>query len=183
LSQASDAELIRLVARGDASAMEALFRRHHETVHNLCFRLTMRRDAADDLVQETFLRVLRSAGSYRGEAAFTTWLYRVTRNICLDYLRTTHRRVATEGVGEERDPVVEEDQAVPDRRLILEEALSALSPEQREVLMLRRYHDLSFEELGRILGCSAGTARVRAHRALLALRQLCLTLERRRADV
>jgi len=170
---------------GDLASLGELYRRHMRSVHGLCYRMTGSETEADDLVQETFLRVLRHRRSFRGQARFTTWLYRITRNVCLDHLRRTRRRqrvrqrhVTLEGVtshAEAREPLW----ALP----ILERALARLPDEKRAAVILSRYYDLSSAEIAKILGCSVGTAKVRVHRALKELRGIVKGMERESDEV
>src|SRR5689334_14529517 len=154
---------------GELAAFDALFRRHYESIRSLCARVTATPSNGDDLAQETFLRVLRHRTTFRGDARFTTWLYRVARNVCLEQIarQARDRRIA-ERWSSEAVTSIKPD--APDETDQLATAFEALTPEQREVLVLCRYHDLPFAEVGEILGCTAGAARVRAHRALGALR-------------
>lgn len=166
----SDEQLMLALRDGELSAFDALFRRHYETVRSLCARIVPSGDAGDDLAQETFLRILRHRGTFRGDARFTTWVYRIARNVCLEHVAriSRHDRLAAAWGAEvpnETSPTVADDDIGQ-----LEAAMQALSPEQREVLVLCRFQGLSFTEVGEILGCTAGAARVRAHRALAALR-------------
>jgi len=158
------------LAAGEPEALDLLFRRHHERVHALCARLTHDAASADDLVQETFLRVLRFAPSFQRRARFTTWLYRIARNLCHDHALRTRRAEP------EQDIVIEPAQR--DARLdLLERALRQLPETLREALVLSRYHDLPYAELATVLGCSPGAARVRVHRALNELKQRVQELE------
>ena len=170
MSSTTDEALMRRLAAGEGEALDLLFRRHHERVHALCARLTHDAAAADDLVQETFLRVLRYARSFRQQARFTTWLYRIARNLCHDHaLRMTRQEP-------EQDAQVEPVQR--DGRLdSLELALRELPETLREALVLSRFHDLPYAELAVVLGCSPGAARVRVHRALNELRKRVQELE------
>ena len=172
----SDEELMLALRDGDLAAFDALFRRHYETVRGLCARITTTGGAGDDLAQETFLRVLRHRATFRGEARFTTWVYRVARNVCLEQIArdARDRRLAEQwsaaaatSVGPDRSDETE----------LLAVAMRSLTAEQREVLVLCRYHDLPFSEIGAVLGCTAGAARVRAHRALTALREAYVKLD------
>ena len=166
----SDEELMLALRDGELAAFDALFRRHYETVRALCARITATPSVGDDLAQETFLRVLRHRATFRGDARFTTWLYRISRNLCLEQIarQARDRRIAERWTSE-ATPSGKPDQS--DQTEQLAAAFQKLSAEQREVLVLCRYHDLPFAEVGEILGCSAGAARVRAHRALNALRE------------
>jgi DNA-directed RNA polymerase specialized sigma24 family protein len=153
---------------GALTAFDALFRRHYETVRALCTRLASADDAGDDLAQETFLRILRYRSTFRGDARFTTWAYRIARNVCLEQLARASRdvRLAEQWAAETSSVTPAASRS------------DALTPEHREVLVLCRYHGLPFTDIGEILGCTAGAARVRAHRALMALRANYLALER-----
>lgn len=165
----SDEQLMLALRDGELSAFDALFRRHYETVRGLCARVAASDDGGDDLAQETFLRILRHRATFRGSARFTTWSYRIARNVCLEHLaRASRERRMTEQWGAES--LTATSSADGDDIAQLEAAMRALSTEHREVLVLCRYQGLSFTEIGEILGCTPGAARVRAHRALLALR-------------
>ena len=165
---------------GELTAFDTLFRRHYESVRALCARITANPGAGDDLAQETFLRVLRHRATFRGDARFTTWIYRIARNLSLEHLARAARdqRIA------ERWKVEAPLSLGPDGSDELDalaSALQALPPDQREVLVLCRYHDLPFAEVAEILGCTPGAARVRAHRALVALRKAYDAREHRRS--
>ena len=166
----SDEELMLALRDGELTAFDALFRRHYESVRMLCARVTATASVGDDLAQETFLRVLRHRATFRGDARFTTWIYRIARNLCLEHVARAARdqRIA------ERWKVEAPVSLASDRSDELDAlaaALQTLPPDQREVLVLCRYHDLPFAEVAEILGCTPGAARVRAHRALVALRK------------
>jgi RNA polymerase sigma-70 factor (ECF subfamily) len=173
----SDDALMLALRDGELAAFDALFRRHYESVRALCSRVTGTPSVGEDLAQETFLRVLRHRSTFRGDARFTTWLYRIAHNLCLEQVsrQARDRRLA------ERWSVDAETRSGPDRsdRLDqLEAALATLTPEQREIITLCRFQDLPFAEIAAILGCTAGAARVRAHRAILALREAYLSMDR-----
>lgn len=167
------------VRRGHLDALGVLFRRHQSAVHALAHRLTGDASAADDVVQETFLRVLRYRQTFRGSASFTTWLYRVARNACLDHLRIgLRRRDALTRWERERDGPVAQRATDPDMRLeILERGLMQLSLEKREALVLSRFLGLRYDEIGKICGVSPGAIKLRIHRALRELREACHALE------
>ncbi len=173
----SDEQLMLALRDGELSAFEALFRRHYETMRALCARMAAMSDVGDDLAQETFLRILRYRATFRGDARFTTWAYRIARNVCLEQVAraSRERRVAESWAAEVESATTPMGRG--DEIAQLEAAMQALVPEHREVLVLCRYHGLPFTEIGEILGCTAGAARVRAHRALLALRANYLALE------
>jgi RNA polymerase sigma-70 factor (ECF subfamily) len=164
---------MRQVKAGDGGAFDVLFRRHYARVHGLCARLVCDPVVADDLAQDTFIRVLRLGRTFRERSRFTTWLYRVARNVCLDHVKRVRRIAVVDGQAFEADVANGNDA----RLHLLERALTMLAPERREAIVLSRFHDLPYEELAEVLNCSAGAARVRVHRALLELKQIVHQLE------
>jgi RNA polymerase sigma-70 factor (ECF subfamily) len=167
---ATDAELMDAVRAGDPSAIGVLFDRHHARLFAFFARLTGRRDASEDLVQETFVRILKYSPGFRGDGELVVWMYRIARNVFADSWRD--RRPA-EPLDEERaDPGstalerLERDEELG----LLERALAELPAGERELLVLCRFEGLRYDEIGELLGCSAGAAKVRAHRALARLR-------------
>ena len=180
MAEGSDEELMLALQGGELAAFDALFRRHYESVRALCSRISGTPALGDDLAQETFLRVLRHRATFRGDARFTTWLYRIARNLCLEQLARAARDRQIAERWKAEAPAASREPERSDESEQIATALDSLTPEQREVLVLCRYHDLPFTEIGAILGCTAGAARVRAHRALLALRKAYASLDRTR---
>jgi RNA polymerase sigma-70 factor (ECF subfamily) len=176
---------MQALVEGDLTGLAELYRRHMANVHALCYRLTGSAEAADDMVQETFLRVVRHRASFRGQARFTTWLYRIARNVCIDHLQSSQRRrrareryrVVTGNAGHVQAPEPPEDVRA------LARALARLSHEKREALVLSRYYDLSHTEIADIVGCSVGAVKVRVHRALKDLRGMVEVMERESDEV
>jgi RNA polymerase sigma-70 factor (ECF subfamily) len=167
-----DSDLIRRWQEADEDAFAALVRRWQAPVARFLARLVGRPDAVPDLCQEVFLRVYLARTRYRQAGAFSTWLYRIALNVGRDALRR-HRRAplplpegeppAAEGLAEARCEQQELAQAV-------EEALAELPPPLREVLVLRHYEGLNFEEIARLLGAPASTLKSRFAAALGRLR-------------
>jgi len=178
LADKADHELTAAVAGGDLNALGALFERHHERVHAICYRMTGDSSVADDLVQESFLRILKYSRGFGGRAAFTTWLYRLVRNVCLDHLSAesrTRTRAAMMAVEQEHDAPQDHD---TDPRLdAIRNALNRLAPDKRDVLVLSRYEGLSYAEIAEICETTVGAIKVRAHRAMRELRQQLAELE------
>ncbi len=172
---ASDEELVAALAGGDERAFEELVVRYRQRLFAFVYRHTGGPDA-DDIVQETWMRILRAAGSFDSRKRFTTWLFQVALNLCRDFGR--RRRVrgpeAESGCnGEEQDveseasSVMVEDAAAA--RIDAERFLARLPEEQREVLILRFHADLSEHEIADLLGCPPGTVKSRIHYALARL--------------
>src|ERR1043165_7313258 len=174
---ASDLALAQSAAKGDMSAFEELYRRHHRRVYSLCLRMTQNVTEAEDLAQEAFVQLFRKIGSFRGESAFTTWLHRLTVNQVLMHFRK--RSVRDEKTTEEGETP---DQAVmgtenPDRmpvvdRIALDNAIAQLPQGYRTVFVLHDLEVYEHEEIGRMLGCAVGTSKSQLHKARMKLRNL-----------
>lgn len=170
---------------GEARAFETLVLRHRGAIFNFILRQTGQRARAEDVLQETWLKVVRSAGQWQPRAKVTTWLYTVARNLCVDSARKeSYRRTETLGEaapGEEHrrpvepqaDPVANPDRSAHNRevRPLLEKALRSLSAEQREVFVLREYSGIAFKEIAEVTGVSENTVKSRMRYALEALRK------------
>lgn len=170
-------EMDELVARakdGDRSAFDELVRRTHADTYTLAYRLCGNEEDAHDVVQDAYLRAFRGLKRFRGDAQFTTWMYRITAN-CANTLmgkRQRHRHdelpETVEDTDHDRDPVAHSDALA--LRADLEEALSELSPKLRAVVVLRDVYELSHEDVAAELGISQTAAKVRLHRARLQLK-------------
>ena len=181
----SEEQLIRRAQQGDNGAFEELLLLHQKKVYNLCLRMSANPDDALDLSQEAFLRAWRSLGQYQFEASFSTWLFRLTSNICIDFLRRKKRRQETsltesyDGSDEGAELSVPDAQPGPEQQAMTNEtkielarAMEQLSPEHREILQLRVVEDLQYEQIADILGVRVGTVKSRLARARLALRKI-----------
>lgn len=185
-SALEDADLMLRYAAGDTEAFTPLWERHHRAVFRFIYRSVHQADRAEELTQEVFLRVVRNAARYEKSARFTTWLYTIARNLCIDESRRQRHRRATsldqpldaEGGGETRldrveDPHARSGGAERDRdrfRTALARAITTLPDEQREVFLLRHVENLRFHEIGEITGVSENTVKSRMRYALAALR-------------
>lgn len=183
-----DRAVIEQVLAGDNDAFGILVERYQTKIYNLALRMCGNEDDAFDLAQESFLRAWRNLGSFQFESAFSTWLFRLCSNICLDFLRAKKRRAAvsltmTDDEGEENqlelpDPGKTPEEAVfaAEDRELLTRALNELPADQREILTLRAIDDLSYSEIARILNLQEGTVKSRLSRARTALRKKLLQI-------
>lgn len=163
----SDEELVRaFVTEDDRDALEVLLRRHETRVYGLAFRLLGNRADALDAAQDAFLNLFRKAHSFKGEAAFSTWLHRLTVNACRDLGRKRSR--APEPV---QQPEVAEADALgrADDRMLVESALAGLPEEQRTATILRDLQGHSYQEISEITGVPVGTVKSRIARARMSL--------------
>ena len=162
---ASDEDLAVRLAEGDEAALEELLRRYRRPLAAFLARRTAGRDV-DDLFQETWLRVVRSSERFDRSRRFSTWLFQIATNLSRDWWRRNRRALAESNV-EAIDPTGSAEPSLD--RLTADGLLALLPDEQREVLILRYYHDMSEAEIAAILDCPRGTVKSRAHNALARL--------------
>ena len=179
----SDHDLMLAVRDGELDALGELFERHHGPLYGFLVKLTGQRSAAEDITQTVFQRMLKYRHTYRQDGSFTAWMYHLARRCAADYFRkASHSPTAIDPqvLNEQVDsaPHAGENAAVRDEHALLHVALARLHRDDREVLLLSRFQELSFAEVASILECSAGAAKVRAHRALRELRDIFLSLQR-----
>jgi RNA polymerase sigma-70 factor, ECF subfamily len=181
--------LLRRLRERDERAFREMVERYQDRVFNLVFRMIGTREEAEDLAQEVFVTVFKSIDSFRGEAKFSTWLYRIAANHCKNRIKylsrradrktgaldeTAEREAAAQGGG----PIAAGHIAAPDRVLegvqmdrLVQQAIAALDEDHRLVVVLRDLEELSYEEICEITGLPEGTVKSRLHRARLALKE------------
>ncbi|MCH8978148.1 MAG: sigma-70 family RNA polymerase sigma factor [Armatimonadetes bacterium] len=175
----SDESLVRSARNGDFSAFEVLFERHRALVYRFVYQMAPRRDDAEDIVQEVFVRAFQNLHRYRDEAKFTTWLLRIATNLGTDRARMFRRRQSLEQkeaagaltwmtVGNIEDPVenLQRDQL----KSILRRAIGALPDHHRNAIMMRDIEEMEYPDMADLLGCTVGGAKLRVLRARRALR-------------
>jgi RNA polymerase sigma factor (sigma-70 family) len=164
---------MKRVQEGETAQLAVLFERHHFALFRYLLGLSGNRALSEDLVQEVFFRVIKYARTYDTALAFPVWLYRMARNAYFDSRRNSGREVAVDEFKEIKssEPMQEEIMTRKQDEALLQEALRRLPEDKREVLILSRYQDLRYDEIGRILECEAGAVKVRVYRALKELRE------------
>jgi RNA polymerase sigma-70 factor (ECF subfamily) len=181
----ADEDLMVRYQRGEARAFEVLLTRHRKAVYNFILRFVGDRETAEDLLQESFVRVIRGAASYKRQAKFTTWLYTIARNLCVDQTRRRkHRKHAsldaplgsTDESGTLLD-VIASNEIASDRQSVnrqmsqtMQRAIEALTEEQREVFLMREMLDMPFKQIAEVIGVSENTVKSRMRYALEKLR-------------
>jgi RNA polymerase sigma-70 factor (ECF subfamily) len=179
LTTETDAVLVQRARDGEYAAFEALFERHRTLVYRFAYQMTGKRDDAEDMVQEAFVRAYQHLARYRDEAKFTTWLLRIVTNLCTDQARMSNRRNALEQqeaagaldwmtLGSHDDPV--ENLEGDRRKLALRKALAALPLHHRTMIVLRDLEERDYPDIAAIVGCTVGGAKLRVLRARRALR-------------
>ena len=177
----TDEELVARSVGGDTESFNQLIKRWEKPIFALAYRTIGREDDARDVVQETFLRAFRGLGGFKGQAKFSSWLYRIALNLCRDWMRRQRRtpvvsapdgvdliELAGEGKGVERidDLIVRQDLTRAVAR-----AMRVLPEEQRTAIVLKEYHGLTFQEISELLGCPLSTVKTRLYQGLTVLRK------------
>ena len=175
-------QLIQQAAAGDAAAFETLMLRYQQQVYNLALRMVNNEADAQDLAQEAFIRAWRALDSFHYTSQFSTWLYRLTSNICIDFLRAQKRKktVSLTMLRDDEDsqwdlpdnePLPEQQMIAAEEREALSRAFAALDPEFRQILTLRIVNGCSYQEISQILDLPEGTVKSRLSRAREQLRK------------
>ncbi len=181
----TDREVVEHCQRGELRAYEILVNRYRNKVYGLAHSMLRNEEDATDVCQEAFVRAWQSIRSFKKNASFYTWLYRITTNLCIDFVRKRDRRPTTpleEGIEPDASVDVEmppstnpsptDDVQRKELREQIDEALLELSPEHRAVIQLREYDGLEYAEIARAVGCSIGTVMSRLHYARKHLQKL-----------
>ena len=171
-------QLIQQAAAGDSAAFEQLVTRYEKLVYSVAFRMTNNREDALDLSQETFVKVWKSLAFFKFESAFSTWIYRIAGNVCLDFLRR-QKRVRSLTVSDEEVQLDLPDDSQDPARMVIEQAeqqavsnaLASLEPEYRAALTLRAVAGLSYQEIAEALDIQPGTVKSRINRGRERLRK------------
>jgi len=165
------------VRGGDAQPFAILFDRYHQRLFDFFYRLSGEAASSEDLVQEVFLRMLKYRHTFRENSEFRAWMYRIARSARIDRFKR-RKNESPLAVGSEGSPdMVEESIAFQrieeqERSLLLQQALLRLPEDKRELLVLARFQELKYEQIGNLLDVDVGTIKVRVHRAMLELRDI-----------
>ncbi|WP_207505934.1 RNA polymerase sigma factor [Telluribacter humicola] len=170
------------VKAGDLDKMGLLFERYHRELFGYLYHMSGRPDVSEDIVQTVFYRMLKYRHTFTGEGSFRSWMYHLARNVLVDTAQK-NKRMAYHHDMVEYDEKIGGDLAADEplqkeqELAVLQEALSGLSPEHREVLVLSRFQELKYEEIARILDTTEGAIKVRVHRAMNELKKIYLRIE------
>ena len=181
LGKKTDEELVALAQRGDEDSFNQLVLRWERPIYALAYRTLGREDDARDVCQEAFLRAYRALRGFKGEAKFSSWLYRITLNLCRDWMRKQRRTPVSqvpEGLelsdlaGEAPDAVSVEDLvARREMSAAVSKVMALLPEEQRTAIILKEYHGLTFQEIADMQGCPLSTVKTRLYQGLSVVRR------------
>jgi RNA polymerase sigma-70 factor, ECF subfamily len=181
----ADEDLMVMYQKGEVRAFEVLLSRHRKPVFNFILRFVGDRETAEDLLQESFMRVIKGAEAYKRQAKFTTWLYTIARNLCVDQTRRRkHRKHASLDApmdsGEESGTLLDVlpgNEMASDRKSVnkqlheqMQAAIAALSEDQREVFLMREFLDMPFKQIADVVGVPENTVKSRMRYALEKVR-------------
>lgn len=178
-----EARLVRLSRNGDRQAFEELVNMYQEKIYHLAYRMLNFSSEAEDVVQETFLRVYMNMDRYDENQKFSTWIYRIATNLCIDRLRKRKPNYSLDaempdGEGADWYSLLPSDQETPEEELVLSEtqeeirkAIGTLPEKYKSVVILRYLHDMSLQEIGDVLGMPVTTVKTRVHRGREYLRK------------
>lgn len=162
------------VRDGDIDLMGELFEQHHRRLYNFFLLATGKRAASEDLVQDVFFRMLKYRHTYREKGEFETWMFRIARNARVDYYRSQRHQDSIDDhpdlVDDGPDPSETVEQQ--DDVAMLHQALAELPEDKREVLIMSKFTEMKYEDIGAVLGCTVGAVKVRVHRAIRDLAEI-----------
>lgn len=177
----TDEELVARSAAGDVDSFNQLVVRWERPIYSLAYRVLGREEDARDVSQETFLRAFRAVKGFKGQAKFSSWLYRIALNLCRDWLRRERRAAAFHPVDERAgfdfdafdtgEESVEDFVVRRDLSRVIARAMAALPPEQRTAIVLKEYHGLTFQEIADLQECPLSTVKTRLYQGLTVLRR------------
>ena len=177
----TDEELVARSISGDADSFNELILRWERPIYALAYRTIGREEDARDVCQETFLRAFRALPGFRGQAKFSSWLYRIALNLCRDWIRRERRTPVSQvpegldlaDIAAERGPVesIEELVARHDLSRVVAKAMEELPDEQRTAIILKEYHGMTFQEIADLQGCPLSTVKTRLYQGLTVLRR------------
>ncbi len=175
----SDRVTLKRAQKGDQRAFESILETHERMIYSICLRMCGSREDALDVSQETAVRIWRNIGRFTGEAALSTWIYRIATNACLDHLRKRKDVLSVDALGEEGYAPPASAGEMPENALDGKEtlrevakALDRLPEDQRAAVVLRDVNDLTYEEVADVLGVNLNTVKSRISRGRKSLRDL-----------
>ena len=173
MDDVAERSLINRFQNGDESAYSELFDSNHRRVLNLGLRMLRNEESALDVAQEVFMRAYEELPNWRGEARFSTWLYRTALNVCFERIRAEEkqRRIKDRNTEEQLIPSPELHISATEVRNAIDKAIKTLPTRQQTIFVLKQYEELRFSEIAAMLEITEGGAKASYHKALMALRE------------
>lgn len=182
MQQLTDNALMLKVKSGDLDKLGLLYERHKKRLFGFFYNMNQNASISEDLVHNVFVRMLKYKHTFTGEGSFAAWMFRTARNVNYDHHRKNKKEKNKGGLesveyklqdGQNFDSEMDKKDEVS----LLKRAMQKLPPEKREILVLSKLKEIKYSEIGEILGCTEGAAKVKAHRALNDLRKIFLQME------
>lgn len=171
-----DAALVAASVAGDREAFDVIVERHRRTVYQVCYRFVSNHEDASDLSQEAFVRAWRGLKNFKGQAALSTWLYRIAVNVCLNRVGAKSAIIEPIESGDAFEDTRSEDARAKllreERAVAVRSAIAGLPKKQRATLILRTYHDMSHQQIADVLGSSVGAVKANFFHALANLKKI-----------
>ena len=178
LDPTQEREIVLRCQNGDADAMGTLIIRYQHWVYNIAYGILGHHQDAEDVAQDAFVSAWENIGKFQFRSRFSTWLYRIVKNKCLNHIDQYQRRKTDPTEIDDSQPWVPLDTVTPEEEALRTEekeivhaALAKLKPSYREILVLRELRDMAYEEIAEILGCTLGRVKSRLHEARKALKK------------
>ena len=177
-----DRELLKRALNGDIAAFEELVGSNEKRIYNLCYRMMKNEQDAQDMAQEALIKAWRSLRKFNLKAAFSTWLYKIAVNTCLDELRKRKNNTQSIEDLKEKGHTIQDEKTKnftddSDLRYEITQAMDKLEPKEKIIIVLKDVHGYSYEEISGILECPVGTVRSRLSRSRKKLAGICIDME------
>jgi RNA polymerase sigma factor (sigma-70 family) len=184
LNTLTDNTIMLKVKAGDLEKMGLLFERYHRQLYGFLFHMTYQREASEDMVQQVFYKMLKYRHTFTGSGEFVHWMYSIARNTIKDLAKQNKHQQKHDSADDMADQLgdgisLEDQLEKKQAKAELLKAMERLGNEQREILVLNRFQELKYTEIGEIMGITAGAAKVRVHRAIQDLKNIYLKMERK----
>ncbi|MEQ6123397.1 RNA polymerase sigma factor [Pseudotenacibaculum sp. MALMAid0570] len=179
----SDNSLMLKVKNGDTHKLGLLYERYKKRLFGFFYQMNKDASLSEDLVQNVFVKILKYKHTYTEESKFVVWLFQIARNTSYDNFKKNkkhvHKDIDDIGYSLNGHDDVGEAIIKNENTINLKKAINLLSPEKKEFIILSKFKELKYKEVGEIMGCTEGNARIKVHRALNELKDIFLTLEKR----
>lgn len=173
----NDEQVMMDVASGDIGKLSILFEKYHVRLYNFFYKMNYNQPLSEDLTQNVFERIIKYKSSFDGSNAFIPWMFRIARNVNADHFKSVKIKISDNVEVQQLDKVEESYDNLSDQKYLLKCAMSKLSDDYREVLLMTRFQGLKYSEVADVLQCTESNVKIRVYRAIKALRKEYSKLE------